>query len=148
VLADPNLSLLFPAHTDTSGHHGEYVATSGRGGSIQLWGFEEIILMSAWREARLRDVLPTLEHFSDCVQATLARIRELAAGQEVQVRALVGVTGFVLPEGTEIDLQWGVLRASREQDMAFAPASLRHEVEGDGTRVSYAGDVVLETTLL
>jgi hypothetical protein len=32
--------------------------------------------------------------------------------------------------------------------MAFAPASLRHEVEGDGTRVSYAGDVVLETTLL
>ncbi len=59
----------------------------------------------------------------------------------------MGVAGYRLPEGTEIDLGWGVLRSIRPEDQWLVPTSLKQSDSGDGVTIAYGGEIVFDCQL-
>lgn len=151
VLEDSALGRYFYAQDDMSGHRGSYVSSSGHGGGIQLWSFASSQITSAWQECiAVTPSTPSFDVVANMLRKQLKTIRAAAVGKSAQITAFVGLAGILIPDGTEIDLGWGTIRAARDADASIH----RNVIEGqlaspdaDGRQVTmqYVGDVVLET---
>jgi hypothetical protein len=152
VASDPALARLFPQTLlPASATPPPFVFRStGGGGATQLELLPDLLLGAAWSRARAAD-----RHDIDAVGNDLATVvdtvRQAARGERASVPVLIGFTGLLLPTGRAIELPFGTLRPVADHERAFAPhieGSLSHTTgEGEAVVVSYAGDIVLETTL-
>jgi hypothetical protein len=149
VLAD-DLAGLFVEESESVGWTSMVNRSTGVGGTVQLWSLPDMLLTNAWWHGQLND-----DDGRDALAGTLVALLDLlrcaTRGEPCQV-ALVAFTGIVLDGVDKIELPFGILRPVRDHERDLAPPSLEGRVshtaaDGDSVTVSYAGDVVLETTL-
>jgi hypothetical protein len=152
LIADADLCRLFPSDDPGLGRRGFIYTSLGRGFSLESVLFGELVLGSAWDSAAVAAFIPSPQDVSSRLLKHLETVRTAARGEPTSVRALVAFTGVTTSEGTPLDLPWGVLRPLTPNERRIAPPSLEGAVSGTdssgGTaEVSYAGELVLDTTL-
>lgn len=151
VLNDPDLSRLFVEETESGGWSSMVYRSTGSGGSVQLWSLPGILLTGVWWYGQLAN-----DYEKGLLATELMRLVKLlcraARGEPCQVPVFVAFAGSV-PEGVDpIELPFGTLRPMRESERGLIPPSLEGSVshtsaDGDTVTGSYAGDLVLETTV-
>ncbi|MDP8931334.1 MAG: HEPN domain-containing protein [Actinomycetota bacterium] len=149
VLEDPDLSKLFPFETESQGRIGNYAASTGRGGGLQLAVLPTSLLQDAFHRILTREVHDA-DSFAREAQGQVDLLRRLARGEIVLVPALLAFTYVRLPQDTSIQTPWGLLRELRETERDLAPSDLSGRLshthaDGTNVEVDYSGDVVLET---
>jgi hypothetical protein len=125
--------------------------STGAGGSTQVEVLPDLLLGAAWTRARAsnRDDIASV---AQELVAVVDLVCRAARGEPCEVRVMAAFTG-VLPDGIDaIRLPFGTLRPVAPHERALAPksieGSLSHTVsEGDTVIISYAGDLVLDTTV-
>lgn len=125
--------------------------STGSGGTTQLELLPELLLGGAWARARAfnrADIASVGEQLSAVVEI----VRRAARGEPGEVPVLVAFTGLLLDSLDRIQLPFGTLRPMAQHERALAPTALdgtlSHTIsEGDSVVISYAGDLVLETTV-
>jgi hypothetical protein len=152
ITEDPALSRLFPEDEVGLGHRGTVYTSLGRGSSIHTVLFGSTIVAAAWDAATMDSETPSLAELLAVVNTLVDVIREAAGGKQPGVRARLVFTGLVTANGATIETPWGPLRPLTEIERRAAPTQLEGTVSGtdpDGksVTVSYAGELVLETTL-
>ena len=151
ALADADLSRLFVDESESGGWTSMVYRSTGSGGGLQLWSLPELLLTNAWWLGRLNDDCGR-DALGGTLVSLLNLLRRATHGEPCEVKALVAFTGIVLDGVDEIELPFGVLRSVRDHERELAPSSLEGQVshtygEGDSVTASYAGDMVLETTV-
>jgi hypothetical protein len=150
VMEDSELSRLFPEDREHLGRSGQFRSSVGRGGSLQLAMFADLLIRSSWSWLRLDAEEPTLNEFLGAVAASVGRVRDAVMGRSVRVPVRIGLTGVKLPDGAgPVALPWGRLRASRNLDREMVPPSIVGALstttpKGVQVVIDYAGDIVVE----
>jgi hypothetical protein len=151
VLADADLSRLFVEESEGQGWTSMVYRSTGSGGSLQLWSLPDLLLTNAWSLGRLKGD-SSRDALAETLVSLLDLLRRATRGKPCEVKALVAFTGIVLDGVEEIELPFGVLRSVHDHERALAPPSLEGQIshtyaEGESVTASYAGDIVLETTM-
>jgi hypothetical protein len=150
VLVDPELTQLFPDGTEHIERSGQFRSSAGRGGSVQLAMFAELLMRNTWAWLKVDTASPTLGQFLAAVATSVGLVRDAIMGRSVEVPLRIGLTGVKLPENSpEVALPWGKLRAVRELDREMVPSSIigalsTTTAEGVQVVIDYSGDVVFE----
>ena len=123
----------------------------GRGGTIQSVMFAETVIASAWDSVLMATTSPSLADLRKAIGETVDVLRSALDGDTAKVRAILAFTG-IATGGRSIKTPWGMLRPITEDERRSAPSMLEGGVsgtdsEGRSVTVSYAGEVVLDTTL-
>lgn len=152
LAADEHMSRLHHDEDPGLGRRGVMYNSLGRGGSIQSVMFGETVISAAWDAASMSIDTPTLEDLLRSIDSNVDVIREAIAGRQPQIRALLVFTGIISSEVTSVPTPWGVLRPLTDTERIASPAMLEGQVsgidaEGKSVTVSYAGELVLDTTL-
>ena len=150
ILADPTLSKLFPTDMPGQSRMGYVMHSTGQGGTLQAWGFPEMMLKAGWKYACLEHVVPSLQEFCDGVLWAVDIVQRAVAGKPVKVPARTGLTGVLLEQTTPIEMSWGTIRRVRETDASLIPSQISGELgttraDGEAVQIKYSGDLVLET---
>jgi hypothetical protein len=154
VATDPELSRLFPEEDEgmEPGRIGMLYSSLGGGWTFQSVMFANAMLRSAWDAASTLVRQPSIREVADQTLSHLDLVRRAASGEAAEIRALVCFTGFTMKDGGGIATPWGPLRPLTELEKRLAPPALEGAVstthpDGTALTVSYAGEVVLDTTL-
>jgi hypothetical protein len=96
--------------------------------------------------------IPTAGDLYNAISRNLDIIRLAAAGRDAEVPALLVFTGAVMDATSTTHTPWGVMRPLTDRERQSAPQSLDGLISGTNEKgqsvtVSYAGDIVLETSL-
>ncbi|MFC7614276.1 hypothetical protein ACFQV2_12810 [Actinokineospora soli] len=147
-------SKLYPRHLPQLGRHGYLEASDGSSRSVQLSGFVDEVVGSAWNWARLRQENPTYDDVAAEIPKILDTIRKAMGPTGVSIPIRIGLTGVLLPDGTdELDLGCGKVRRATCRDypeavMEWADRTAAFTAEnGELFHARYAGDLVLEIDL-
>jgi len=151
LLADEDLSRLFVEESEGGGWHSMVFRSTGSGGGLQLWTLPDLLLTNAWWHGQLSGD-PGRDALAETLCSLLELLRCAIRGEPCQVKALWAFHGIVLDGVDEIELPFGILRPVRDHERDLAPPSLEGHVshtaaDGESVTASYAGDVVLETTV-
>lgn len=151
ALDDPDFKRFFTSHSPESGWSGDIVRSTGQGGGHQLWGFSATIVRSGWTLARVESLAPGPEAFAEAILATVRNVRKAVNGRNVTIPARIGLTGVLLPDGTDgLDLGWARVRRSDARDELFTErTSLTGSMtgvdpHGGHVEISFRGDIVVE----
>ena len=152
VKSDRVISRLYADDDPPLGRRGYIYNSLGRGSSIQSVMFGDTVIDAAWNAARMGSATPSLEELFEQIDTNIDLIRSAISGQEIHLRALLVFTGLVMSRASAVATPWGTLRPLSEVERLVSPARLEGSVSGtdqDGksVTVSYAGELVLETTL-
>jgi hypothetical protein len=145
VLADPELSKMFPRQSQSDLDSGtDFASSAGVMGGMQLSLFGDSLISSSYSMMRLRGHL-SVPDFRNAITETVALTRRLASGKETKVPAWIGIGNVAMPEGSA-DLPWGVIRPHPyPTDLELIPSSARPSVTNDSSG-EYTLAVILETT--
>jgi hypothetical protein len=122
LLADEALRLLFPTRGENAlSTYGYVMASTGRGGSLQLVGAASQLLQASYALMRMRDQLSVDALFSS-VQQVVEILREAASGKEVRVPAFAGFNNVSLETSSPIEAPWGTLRPYADAFSEFVPS--------------------------
>lgn len=154
IRQDPELTKLFSEHSEQSGWVGSVMRSTGVGGWIQIWGFAEQQITTAWEHAKLDLEVPSAAEVAHRLGEQIGVIRKAAQGKELTVPVRMGLAGVLLPESVDqLDLGWARLRRANERDQAFAAKTgIEGQLQtmtpsGDTIVIDYTGDVVVELQL-
>lgn len=152
VLRDEDLSRLFVEETDSGGWMSNIYRSTGAGGSVQLSMLANTLLLNAWRQVALGSATPDRETLAQNLVDLVDLLRTAARGEPAEVKAFVAFAGVVFDGVDSLDLPFGTLRPSTQHESDSAPTSLEGAVsatteQGGTITASYAGDLVLETTM-
>lgn len=152
LAADEQLSQLYPDEDPGLGRRDVMFNSLGRGGSIQSVMFGETVISAAWDAVTMSTEAPMLDDLLEAIDSNIDVIRTAVEGGQPGVPALLVFTGVTTAESREVATPWGPLRPLREVERRAAPSMLEGAVSGtdqDGrsVTVSYAGELVLETTV-
>jgi Apea-like HEPN len=115
------LRQIFPAGSiDELTTSKQLMARSGLGGGTQ-GGLLAILLLANAEPRAIAAGELTLQSYLDFVTEELGVARQLAAGEEVNVRAAVGLQGTALPKGFHFETPWGHLREPSTWEQRWAP---------------------------
>lgn len=147
VLQDPRLSQVFSERNEHSRPTALVYRNTGQGGGLQLATLPELVLRSAWRN--LPDAERSPQSFTTSVFIIWRLVRDVLHGETRAIGARFSFTGILLPPGTRLELNDGVLRETNAADRRIAPESLKHQLtgtdaSGSSTLINYDGDVVFE----
>jgi hypothetical protein len=107
------------------------------------------IIAAAWQQARLKESVPSLETLLEGLPSALENARKALNGQTVRIKAVVGLSGVVLPPGTVLEFPWGCIRPTRPYDhpegLGDMPRqrTIRQMEDGSTVAITDAGDVIL-----
>ena len=152
ILADSELTKLFPQEEEHSGRIGMVFQSTGSGGTLQLWTFPELLLRSGWQKACHAYKSPSLQDFVDGVLWALDTTRRAVQGKPVTVPVRIGLAGVTLAGTTELELPWGRIRPLDDRDKRVIPPHLEGELSttlptGESIVINYQGDLVVEMDL-
>ncbi len=147
VLQDPRLSQVFSERNEQSGPTALVYRNTGQGGGLQLTMLPELVFRSAWR--KLADAERSPQSFTASVLMVWRLVRDVLHGETRAIGARFSFAGILLPPGTRLELNDGVLREANAADRRIAPESLKHQLTGtdatgSSTLINYDGDVVFE----
>ena len=147
VLQDPVLKKVFATDREHSGRISSVYTNAGHGGTVQLLTLPDMLLNAAWRHIQDTEIDPV--SFAKAALGELDLVRAVFAGKTRNITARVAFTGVLLPEGEELEIGKGIVRAVTELDRRYAPETLRAQLggtdsSGTSTVINYDGDVLLE----
>lgn len=153
ILADPDLGRLFPEGSERSGPSGSYLGPNV-GGTMQLWALPAQLLTTAFDWARLDSEVPPLHAVASRLTDAVDLVRRAVRGETVTVPARIALAGALLPDefapfeidGARIRRRdarddWLVAMTGGDRSVSATVDDQRH------IEISYAGDVVIETTM-
>jgi hypothetical protein len=151
VHEDEQLSKMFPSNDGDLGRRGDILNSLGRGGTVQSVMFGEDLILAGWDLALISKSFPSLADLYEAVGVSVDVLRGGIAGEGTETRALLAFTGITTGDRS-VETPWGALRPITDAERRSAPSMLEGGVsgtDGDGKSiiVSYAGEVVLDTTL-
>jgi hypothetical protein len=114
--------------------------------------FGSMLLESAWNSLTPAERTPAPADLCSQLLSNLALLRAAARGESTSVRALIAFTGMTVESGVTVKTPWGELRPLTPAERTLAPPLLDGAVsgtdpEGNQITVSYAGELVLDTTI-
>lgn len=151
VHKDEQFSKMYPSEDGGLGRGGWVFNSLGRGGTIQSVLFGETLIQAAWDLAIMSTSSPSLADLYQAISTHVDVLRAAIAGKPIETRALLAFTG-ITTSGRSIETPWGSLRPITPDERSSAPSILDGSVsgtdsEGRSVTVSYAGEVVLDTSL-
>jgi hypothetical protein len=130
IMKDPSISKIFSQvgenEIDTQG---QYMASSGRGGSIQLAVFPSTLIANAYELMRLRGLV-SQEKLVEAVEEVVNMIRQVAEGNLIKVPVFVGFHNVGLDDIDLLEIEWGKIRAYSEEFMELIPQEARPSMLG------------------
>lgn len=143
MMDDSTFKKVFANDSEQIGPHAVVYCSTGRGGSIQMWGLPGQILGAAWQKPS-----PTLPQFIDSALEQYRLIHKALGGKVSEVDARVSLAGVLLPSTGEYDFGDVKLRAATPADHDAAPEPLSGQImttdeHGATTTINYAGDVIV-----
>lgn len=152
VLADEDLSQLFPEVSEHSGPVGSYIGPN-RGGGIQLWTLPSQLVTTAFDWARLDANTPTLTEVANKLEVVVDLLRRAVRGETVAVPVRIALAGVLPPEGADsIEIAGTTLRRrDHRDDWLFALTGDQKvtstDADGKQIEISYSGDLIVEATM-
>ncbi|MBI3584700.1 MAG: hypothetical protein HY096_12250 [Nitrospinae bacterium] len=130
IINDTSLKKMFSNigkdEIDTTGH---FMASSGRGGGLQLAGLPSTIITTAYELMRLRGEL-SQESLISSITKVAEIMRSVAEGELVQVPVFVGFHNVGFDGFDSLDTDWGLLRSYNEGILELIPPTARPSTLG------------------
>lgn len=104
--------------------HCEFMASTGRGGGIQLAVFPDTLVANAYELMKLRGDISQKALLSS-VEETIQMLRDIGEGNQIDVPAFVGFHNVGLDDFSEMEIESGKLRAYNEEIMSLLPNEAR-----------------------
>jgi len=131
IMKDPSISTIFSqvgeSEIDTQG---QYMASSGRGGSIQLAVFPNTLIANAYELMRLRGII-SQKKLVEAIEEVVNMIRQVAEGNLIKVPVFVGFHNVGLDDIDCLEIEWGKIRAYNEEFMELIPQEARPSMLGE-----------------
>jgi len=125
IMREPSISKIFSkvgeSEVDT---HGQYMASSGNGGYIQLAVFPNIIIAKAFELMRLRGTI-SQKKLVEAVEEVINMIRQVAEGNLIKVPVFIGFHNTGLDDIDCLEIEWGKIRTYNEEFMELIPQEAR-----------------------
>ncbi len=135
IMNDASLSKLFTnVGENEMDTHCEYMASSGRGGGIQLAVFPDTLVANAYELMKLRGEI-SQQALLSAVEETIQMLRQIGEGNQIEVPAFVGFHNVGFDDFSEIDIESGKLRAYNEEIMSLLPNEARPSSLGGENKV-------------
>jgi hypothetical protein len=111
-----------------------------------------LAISAAWSSASMSSEKPSLDDLWGAISQNMDVLRLTAMGDQPEVRVLLVFAGAVTLDEAVVSTAWGPLRPLTEPERQAAPEPLEGligttDAAGKQISVSYAGDLVLETTV-
>ncbi len=100
--------------------HCQYMASSGRGGSLQLAVFPDTLVANAFELMKLRGEI-SQQSLLLAVNETVQMLRDIGEGNQVEVPAFVGFHNVGFNDFSELDIESGKLRAYNDEILSLLP---------------------------
>lgn len=135
VMADPSLVKLFTnVGENEMDTHCQYMASSGRGGGLQLAVFPNTLVANAYELMKIRGDI-SREALLASVAETIEMLRNLGEGNQIEVPAFVGFHNVGLDDFSEMELESGKVRAYNEEILSLIPSQARPSTLGGENKI-------------
>tara|TARA_R110001583_G_scaffold8896_3_gene42003 strand:+ start:4981 stop:6558 length:1578 start_codon:yes stop_codon:yes gene_type:complete len=143
LIKDHAISKIFDQIEDSDKKTGSYyMASSGCGGSLQLYSLPTILVTNSFDLMRMRGFF-SLDEFAKAAEYTLNLIRRCANGEVVNVPVFIGFNNVYLKDIEKIETEWGTLRPYHDGITDLSPNNTSSTtVDGKNHKLGF----VLETT--
>ena len=130
IMEDPSISKIFTqVGKNELETQGQYSASTGRGGSIQLAVFPTTLIANAYELMRLRGII-SQEKLVEAIEEVVNMIRQVAEGNLIKVPAFVGFHNVGLNDFDYLEIEWGKIRVYNEEFMELIPQEARPSILG------------------
>jgi hypothetical protein len=143
ILNDDSLKEIFTNVGDSDmNNSGHYLASSGRGGCLQLSVFPATIILNAYELMQLRGCV-SKENLTNCVKEVIKILRSTVDGTVVEVPVFVGFHNVGFNDVESIDLSIGKIRQYTEAIIDLIPYEARPSgLGGENQKLGF----ILETS--
>ncbi|MBI3600957.1 MAG: hypothetical protein HY097_10015, partial [Nitrospinae bacterium] len=135
IINDTSLKKMFSNigknEIDTTGY---FMASSGRGGDLQLAGLPSTIITTAYELMRLRGEL-SQESLISSITKVVEIMRSVAEGELVQVPVFVGFHNVGFDGFDSLDTDWGLLRSYNEGVLELIPPTVKPSTGGSSNHI-------------
>ena len=125
ILKDDSLKKIFSNigenDMDTTGY---YMASTGRGGGIQLSTFPATLISNAYELMQLRGLI-SQEALLQAIEKVINMVREVANGKTIHAPIFVGFHNLGLENIDLIDIKWGKIRGYNPEMLYLIPQEAR-----------------------
>lgn len=135
VMNDKSMSKLFTEvgenEMDT---YCQYMASSGRGGGIQLAVFPNTLVANAYELMKLRGEI-SQQALLSAMEEVVQMLRDIAEGKQIDVPAFVGFHNVGFEDFLEVEIESGKLRTYNDEIMSLLPNEARPSTLGGVNKV-------------
>lgn len=125
ILNDIDLRKIFTTVGDNDMNtYGNYSASTGRGGGLQLSGFPATIIFNAYELMQLRGRV-SKKHLIDCIKEVIKILRSTVNGKTIDVPVFIGFHNVGLKDVNSIDLSFGKIRQYTDEIIELIPHEAR-----------------------
>jgi hypothetical protein len=125
ILKDDSLKKIFSNigenDMDTTGY---YMASTGRGGGIQLSVFPATLISNAYELMQLRGLI-SQEALLQAIEKVINMVRDVADGKTIHAPVFVGFHNLGLENIDLIDIEWGKIRGYNPEMLDLIPQEAR-----------------------
>lgn len=135
IMADVSLAKLFTQigenEMDT---HCQYMASTGRGGGLQLAVFPDTLIANAFELMKIRGNI-SREALLESVSETIEMLRSIGEGNQIEVPAFVGFHNVGLDDFSEMEIESGKIRAYNDEILSLIPSQARPSTLGGENKI-------------
>jgi len=125
ILKDDSLKKIFSNigenDMDTTGN---YMASTGQGGGIQLSVFPATLISNAYELMQLRGLI-SQEAFLQAIEEVINMVRDVADGKTISVPVFIGFHNLGLEDIDSLDIEWGKIRGYNPEILDLIPQEAR-----------------------
>lgn len=103
---------------------GNYMASTGRGGGIQLSVFPATLISNAYELMQLRGSI-SQEALLQAIEEVISMVRDVADGKTISVPVFIGFHNLGLENIDSIDIEWGKIRGYKPEILDLIPQEAR-----------------------
>ena len=109
---------------------GSYMASTGKGGGIQLSIFPKTLISNAYELMQLRGLI-SQDALLQAIEEVINMVRDVANGKTIHVPVFVGFHNVGLENIDLIDIKWGKIRGYNPEMLDLIPQEVRPSSSGD-----------------
>ena len=125
IVKDDSLKNIFSTigenDMDTTGN---YTASTGRGGGIQLSVFPATLISNAYELMQLRGSI-SQEALLQAIEEVISMVRNVADGKTISVPVFIGFHNLGLENIDFLDIEWGKIRGYKQEIIDLIPQEAR-----------------------
>ncbi|PHZ83937.1 HEPN domain-containing protein [Paremcibacter congregatus] len=135
IMADRSLAKLFTnVGENEMDTHCQYMASSGRGGGLQLAVFPETLIANTYELMKMRGNI-SRDALLASVAENIEMLRNLGEGKQIEVPAFVGFHNVGLDDFSEMEIENGKIRTYNEEILSLIPNQARPSILGGQNKI-------------